>query len=84
VNIEFHPEVLKELQRLPRPVFGAALQAIIGLAREPRPTGIKKLVGSQNDWRVRIGEYRIIYEISEADDRITILRVAHRREAYRS
>lgn len=84
MNIEFHPEVLKELQRLPRPVLGAALQAIIGLAREPRPTGIKKLVGSQNDWRVRIGEYRIIYEISEADDRITILRVAHRREAYRS
>ena len=84
MNLEFHPEVLKELQRLPRPVFGSALRAIVGLVSEARPAGAKKLVGSSDDWRIRIGEYRIIYEIDEAEGRITVLRVAHRREAYRN
>lgn len=82
MSIEFHPAVLKQLQQLPRQAFGAALHAIIALPHEPRPRGAKKLAGS-NDWRVRIGEYRIIYEIDDAAGKVIVLRVAHRREAYR-
>ena len=72
MKIEFHPDTLKQLQELPRDAFEAALQAIIGLSKEPRPTGAKKLVGSHDDRRVRIGQYRIVYEIDDDAQTVTI------------
>ncbi len=83
MNLEFHPDVYKQLQHLPRTVFAAALSAIIALMHDPRPAGVKKLVGGRSDWRIRIGEYRIVYEIDDATKTVTILGVAHRRDAYR-
>jgi mRNA interferase RelE/StbE len=83
VNVAFHPDVDKQLQHLPRPVFAAALSAIIALTHNPRPAGVKKLVGSRSDWRIRIGEYRIVHEIDDTTETVTILGVAHRRDAYR-
>jgi mRNA interferase RelE/StbE len=83
VNVRFHPDVYKQLQQLPRNVFAVALDTIIGLSRNPRPTGVRKLVGSDGDWRVRIGEYRIIYEIDDSARAVTIMRVTHRRDSYR-
>lgn len=83
MRIEFHPDTLKQLQKLPRDAFEAALQAIIGLSKEPRPTGAKKLVGSHDDWRVRIGQYRIVYEIDDDAQVLTIYTVAKRSDAYR-
>ena len=83
MNIAFHPDVYKQLQQLPRQVFSAALNAIITLTHNPRPAGVKKLVGSHSDWRIRIGEYRIIYEINDSAKTITVLQVEHRRDAYR-
>ena len=82
MNVAFHPDTLKQLQRLPKPVFEAALQAIIALSKQPRPTGAKKLVGSRDDWRVRIGQYRIVYEINDAEYLLTIYTVAKRSDAY--
>ena len=62
----------------------ALLDAVISLVHEPRPHGAKKLVGAGgNDWRVRTGEYRIIYEIDDSAGTVTVMRVAHRREVYR-
>lgn len=83
MNVRFHPDVYKQLQQLPRNVFAVALDTIIGLSRNPRPTGVRKLVGSDGDWRVRIGEYRIIYEIDDSARAVTIMRVTHRRDSYR-
>jgi mRNA interferase RelE/StbE len=83
VNVEFHPDVFKQLQQLPRPVFAAALRAIVGLANQPRPAGAVKLVGGKNDWRVRIGEYRIVYEVDDQAQTVTVFRVAHRSDVYR-
>jgi mRNA interferase RelE/StbE len=83
VNVEFHPDVHKQLQQLPRKVFAAALQVIIGLSHDPRPAGVVKLVGSPNDWRVRIGEYRIVYAVDDATSTVTVMQVRHRREVYR-
>lgn len=83
MRIEFHPEVFKQLQRLPRQAFPAVLTAIVALAEDPRPTGVRKLAGSQADWRIRIGEYRVIYEIDDSAGQVVVLLVAHRREAYR-
>ena len=82
MNVAFHPDTLKQLQRLPKPVFEAALQAIIALSKQPRPAGAKKLVGSRDDWRVRIGQYRIVYEINDAENLLTIYTVAKRSDAY--
>ncbi|MGH3825612.1 MAG: type II toxin-antitoxin system RelE family toxin [Pseudonocardiaceae bacterium] len=78
MKITFHPNVQKQLQ-----VFPAALHTIIALTHNPQPVGVKKLVGSRDDWRVRIGEHRIIYEINDAAKTITVLQVEHRRNAYR-
>jgi mRNA interferase RelE/StbE len=84
MKIQFHPDVLKQLQRLPRTELERALQTIIGLSHDPRPSGAKKLVGSANDWRVRFGQYRIVYSIDDAAGELTVYIVAKRSDAYRS
>lgn len=83
MRIEFHPDVLKQLQRLPRDAFEAALRTIIGLAENPRPAGAKKLVGQHGDWRVRFGQYRVIYQIEDAGAVVTVFAVVKRSDAYR-
>ncbi|UVO10927.1 type II toxin-antitoxin system RelE/ParE family toxin [Mycobacterium sp. SVM_VP21] len=83
MKVVFHPDVLKQLQRLPRDAFETALQTIIGLADNPRPAGAKKLIGGHNDWRVRFGQYRIVYQIDDAAAAVTIFTVAKRSDAYR-
>jgi mRNA interferase RelE/StbE len=83
MKVQFHPDLLKQLQRLPRAEFERALQIIIGLSHDPRAVGAKKLVGGANDWRVRFGQYRIVYSIDDAAGEITVFVVAKRSDAYR-
>ena len=83
MNIQFHPDVLKQLQRLPRIEFERALHVIVGLSHDPRPSGARKLVGGENDWRVRFGQYRVIYSIDDDAGQITVFIVAKRSDAYR-
>jgi mRNA interferase RelE/StbE len=83
VKVEFHPDICKRLQQLPRQVFATVLDTILKLGEEPRPTGVVKLAGSGSDWRVRVGQYRIVYEINDHDQVITVLTVAKRSDAYR-
>jgi mRNA interferase RelE/StbE len=83
MRIAFHPDVLKQLQRLPRIELETALQVIIGLSHEPRPTNAKKLVGNKNDWRVRFGQYRVVYSVDDAAGEVTVFNVAKRSDAYR-
>ena len=83
ISISFHPDVLKQLQRLPRAEFATALQVIIGLSHDARPVNAKKLVGSQSDWRVRFGQYRVVYTIDDAAGEVTVFNVAKRSDAYR-
>ncbi len=49
----------------------------------PRPTGCKKLVGGDKQWRLRIGEYRVVYEIDDQAKTVDVTRITHRREVYR-
>jgi mRNA interferase RelE/StbE len=83
MRIAFHPNVLKQLQRLPRAELETALQVVIGLSHDPRPLNAKKLVGSQHDWRVRFGQYRVVYSIDDAAGEVTVFNVAKRSDAYR-
>lgn len=83
MRISFHPGVFKQLQGLPRSAFPAVLTAILASADDARSPGVRKLAGSERDWRVRIGEYRVIYESDDAAQQVTVLLVAHRRVPYR-
>ena len=82
--VEVAPAAVRQLRKL-LPEARRRIQAAVELLAEtPRPPGAKKLSGSSGDWRVRTGDYRIIYEIQ--DDRLIVLVVAvgHRREIYRT
>ena len=73
----------RDLRSLPIPIFNRIIPRIRALAETPRPSGCHKLTGSKNDWRIRIGDYRVVYEIDDAQKRVRIFRVRHRREVYR-
>lgn len=73
----------RDLKRLSADVHDRVIEAIKELAGNPRPPGCRKLVGSQNDWRIRVGDYRVIYEITDAIRIVRVNRVRHRREIYR-
>lgn len=73
----------KDLGRLSARLHDRVIAAIQRLAKNPRPTGCRKLAGTENDWRIRVGEYRIIYEIADANRVVRVNRVRHRREVYR-
>jgi mRNA interferase RelE/StbE len=73
----------RDLKSLPTTLFGRIVPRIKALAENPRPYGCHKLAGSKNDWRIRIGDYRVVYEIDNARKRVRIFRIKHRREVYR-
>ncbi len=81
VNLERSAE--NDLKRLPASTFQRILPQIKSLAENPRPHRCHKITGSKNDWRIRIGDYRVIYEIEEETKTVRIMRVRHRREVYR-
>jgi len=72
-----------DIKRLPTPIFHRIIRQIKTLAENPRPSGCRKIAGSKNDWRIRISDYRIIYEIDEKAKAVKVMRVRHRREVYR-
>jgi mRNA interferase RelE/StbE len=73
----------KDLAQLTPEVHSRIINGIKGLASNPRPPGCRKLAGTASDWRVRIGDYRIVYEIADAVRIVRVHRVRHRREVYR-
>ena len=72
-----------DLKSLSINLFDRIVPRIKALADNPRPAGCHKLTGSKNDWRIRIGDYRVLYEIDDARKRVRIFRIRHRREVYR-
>ncbi|CUS06014.1 Plasmid stabilization system [Candidatus Promineifilum breve] len=73
-----------DLRRLPAPVFARINERLLTLRDEPRPPGVRKLQGQQEGWRIRVGEYRVIYLIDDSNRLITIVRVRHRRDVYKT
>ena len=72
----------KELEALPRKDRMRIVEKIEGLAGNPRPTGSAKLSGEEK-YRLRQGDYRILYSIQDASTTVTIVKIGHRREVYR-
>lgn len=73
----------RDIKKLPTEVFHRIIPHIKALSENPKPSGCRKIAGSKDDWRVRIGEYRIIYEIDEKARAVKVMRIRHRREVYR-
>jgi mRNA interferase RelE/StbE len=73
----------KDLSRLSSEIHDRVIAAIRALAANPRPPGCRKLTASKSDWRIRVGDYRVIYEIAHQTREVRVNRVRHRREVYR-
>ncbi len=72
----------RDLRRLPRSLFQLINRHILALRSEPRPSGVGKLKGAHEGWRIRVGDYRIVYQIDNSDQTETVVRVPHRRHVY--
>lgn len=81
-EIRLHPEAARAYRRLQNPLRARITAAIDGLAREPRPVGIVQLAG-RDDYRLRVGDYRIVYVVDDSEYIVIVARIAHRREVYR-
>jgi mRNA interferase RelE/StbE len=82
-RVEWKNSAYKELQKLPRPMITRIVAEVADLSNDPYPHGVKKLVGSEFSYRIRIGDYRVVYEVFENRLVIEIVRVRHRRDVYR-
>jgi mRNA interferase RelE/StbE len=81
--VEFATAARRQFRKLPRAVQAMIQPEIDALASEPRPHGVEKMSGEENAYRVRVDDYRIIYEIHDAVLIVVVVRVGHRREVYR-
>lgn len=82
--VQYDPRALEELTKLDKPAARCIVKAIDALASDPRPGGARQLVGYSGLWRIRIGDYRVIYTIRDDELVVLALRVAHRGAAYRN
>jgi mRNA interferase RelE/StbE len=81
--VRVSPAAARQIRKLDPPIR-RKMQAVIELlADNPRPPAATRLVGGQGEWRVRVGDYRIVYEIRGAELVVLVLRLGHRREIYR-
>ena len=80
--IRFRPSAERQVDRLPATVALRIMERIGALSDDPRPHGSKKLSAMQDAYRLRIGDYRVIYRVSDSDKVIWVVRVAHRGRAY--
>ena len=76
------PSAVKELEALPLAQRRRVVTRIRGLADEPRPQGSEKLSGEEK-YRIRQGTYRVLYTIDDAQQQVVVVKIAHRRDAYR-
>jgi mRNA interferase RelE/StbE len=72
----------RELEDLPTDAYRRVAAALRSLADNPRPAGCQKLMG-RDAWRIRVGEYRVLYDIDDAAHAVLVVHIGHRRDVYR-
>ena len=80
--IDIKPSARRELENLSDSLIARLLPKIEGLAANSRPSGCRKLRGYKDFWRIRVGEYRVVYIIDDDRKMVSVTRVAHRRDVY--
>ncbi len=79
-RVEVKPSAKKELERLPNQLIARITRRLENLGANPRPAGSKKLKGGDKEWRVRVGDYRVVYTIDDQKLLVEVTRIRHRRE----
>ena len=82
-NLQWRASTRKDLRRLPREAISRIVAAVAKLAVEPLPRGSEKLTGSERTYRIRVGDYRVVYELLRDAKIVEIQRVRHRKDVYR-
>ncbi|MEO5657787.1 MAG: type II toxin-antitoxin system RelE/ParE family toxin [Nitrospiria bacterium] len=82
-TIEFKPSAARDLAKLQQDIQKRIAAKINALAREPRPPGVETLAGQDGLLRLRVGDYRILYQVLNKVLTILVVRIRHRREVYR-
>jgi len=82
-RIEWRRGTRKDLRRIEREAVKRIVLAVDGLAENPYPAGCQKLSGSQCAFRIRVGDYRVLYEVFEEVLIVEVVKVGHRRDVYR-
>ncbi len=82
-QILWKKSAVKELQKLPPDIARSIFSIISGLSDEPRPHNCKKLISLANHYRMRVGDYRVVYRIEDEILVIEIIRIGHRKDVYR-
>jgi mRNA interferase RelE/StbE len=81
--VVFARSARKELERLGDPLLSRILKRIETLALDPRPDGCRKLQGASDLWRIRVGDYRVLYAVDDAKQIVDVIAVRNRSDAYR-
>ena len=81
-QVNFTAGAARQLRKLPESIRHRLAPHLSALAENPRPAGSKKLKGEEG-FRIRVGDYRILYELDDEASRVLVVRVGHRREVYR-
>jgi mRNA interferase RelE/StbE len=82
-QVELLPAAARDLKRIEKKMQVRIVAALQDLADNPRPAGVVKLAGEENVWRIREGDYRILYEIHDRRLLVLVVRIGHRRDVYR-
>lgn len=82
-RIEVAPAAARQLSKLDRPARRRVQAAIELLADDPRPPGAKKLAGGDGEWRIRTGDYRVVYEVHDDVLLVLVVAIGHRRDVYK-
>jgi len=81
-SVELKSSASKELERLPPNLIQRVFPKLEALGADPRPRGCKKLKGGQDVWRIRVGDYRVVYSINDEKRLVSVTRIRHRGEVY--
>lgn len=83
-QIKFHPSARREFTRLPARERERIAARIDSLSQEPRPSGCRRLKGTDAKYyRIRVGDYRVVYDVADKELLVLVIRVRHRSDAYR-
>lgn len=82
-SITYAPSAAKAIRKLDKPTARRLLHAIEGLANNPRPSGCIQLKGGGGEFRIRVGDHRIVYDVQDDQLLVLVVKVGHRREVYR-
>ena len=82
-SISWRKSTKKDLRKIQKEHIVRIVKAVESLANSPYPEGSIKLIGSEFTYRIRVGDYRIIYEVLEKIIRIEVIKVAHRSDVYK-